>query len=162
MHDVGGGARRGVGVGWVLRCVLFGLLGELGGVLNCVYYVGILPTRFDTPMFWSAEDLAELQGTAVVGACARSSFALASSHTRCRQARPRAGGEGLCRKSAACDRGARPFLFLFVGKCRLTGAEPSGLVRPGGSGGKVFACDVSFAGEPDFVEELYVGEGCGR
>lgn len=121
--------------------------------------VDILPTSFDTPMFWSAEDLAELQGTAVVGACGSLLLALASSHARCRQARPRAGGEGLCRKSAACDRGARPFLVW--GKRRLTGTEPPRLVQSGPGGGKIFACYVSFTGEPDFVKELYAGEGCG-
>ena len=30
-------------------------------------YLRTLPTTFDTPMFWSAEELEELQGTAVVG-----------------------------------------------------------------------------------------------
>lgn len=30
-------------------------------------YIRTLPTTFDTPMFWSAEELEELQGTAVVG-----------------------------------------------------------------------------------------------
>lgn len=29
-------------------------------------YLRTLPTTFDTPMFWSAEELEELQGTAVV------------------------------------------------------------------------------------------------
>lgn len=28
---------------------------------------GILPSQFDTPMFWDEKDLAELQGTSVVG-----------------------------------------------------------------------------------------------
>lgn len=30
-------------------------------------YMRTLPTTFDTPMFWSAEELEELQGTSVVG-----------------------------------------------------------------------------------------------
>lgn len=30
-------------------------------------YIRTLPTAFDTPMFWSAEELEELQGTTVVG-----------------------------------------------------------------------------------------------
>ena len=30
-------------------------------------YFRTLPTTFDTPMFWSAVELEELQGTAVVG-----------------------------------------------------------------------------------------------
>ena len=31
--------------------------------------IGILPSHFDTPMFWNDEDLQELQGTSVVGLC---------------------------------------------------------------------------------------------
>jgi len=30
-------------------------------------YTASLPTQFDTPIFWSDEELQELQGTAVVG-----------------------------------------------------------------------------------------------
>lgn len=30
-------------------------------------YIRTLPTEFDTPMFWSTEELGELQGTTVVG-----------------------------------------------------------------------------------------------
>lgn len=29
--------------------------------------IDILPNKFDTPMFWSEDDLAELKGTSVVG-----------------------------------------------------------------------------------------------
>ena len=36
---------------------------------NCIinYSLDILPTSFDTPMFWTEEELAELRGTSVVG-----------------------------------------------------------------------------------------------
>ncbi|KJA29063.1 hypothetical protein HYPSUDRAFT_177169 [Hypholoma sublateritium FD-334 SS-4] len=37
-----------------------------GGASEWAGYFEILPTKFDTPMFWDAADLAELQGTAVV------------------------------------------------------------------------------------------------
>jgi hypothetical protein len=58
-----------------------------------------LPITFDTPMFWSSEDLEQLRGTAILGRSPYSDSLPRVLMLRCRQDRERAGRERLLRQS---------------------------------------------------------------
>lgn len=58
-----------------------------------------LPIAFDTPMFWSSEDLEQLRGTAVLGRSPYSNSPPRVLMLRCRQDRERAGRERLLGQS---------------------------------------------------------------
>jgi|ERR1700722_15383050 len=68
LHDVGRGKRDRREMVSLSRCV------ETGGETSVdLFYLRVrwdlasLPTTFDTPMFWSEEDLLGLKGTAIIG-----------------------------------------------------------------------------------------------
>lgn len=63
MYDVGGGSRLSLQVEPVSRFVQ-SLTSETD-ILTL--WLAILPSHFDTPMFWNDNDLKELEGTSVVG-----------------------------------------------------------------------------------------------
>lgn len=82
----------------------------MGGIPICYYLRGIirtatLPSKFDTPMFWDQEDLKELQGTAVVGACAIPCPVTSGDMISYRQNRESGRREGLSREAASCSEG---------------------------------------------------------
>ncbi|KAL4245586.1 Ribosomal lysine N-methyltransferase 4 [Abortiporus biennis] len=57
---------KGLNTGWVglILCMMYEE--SLGESSKWSGYLDVLPSTFDTPMFWSEEDIKELQGTAVV------------------------------------------------------------------------------------------------
>ncbi|KAF8160689.1 hypothetical protein B0H34DRAFT_697698 [Crassisporium funariophilum] len=61
----------GLNQGWagLILCMMWEA--ALGPGSKWATYFDILPRSFDTPMFWNADDLAELQGTSVVGKLGR-------------------------------------------------------------------------------------------
>lgn len=80
LYDVGGSSRESRKMDYISRWVFPNNHFKLSGFFFSTQCTASLPTQFDTPMFWSDEELQELQGTAVVGLSSK--FLPFSSHSR--------------------------------------------------------------------------------